>query len=216
MMRFNKQAITCSIAATLRALTLLSALSIIAGCSVLKIPGPAPDLYNLTPKSTFSDTLPEINKQLTIEEPVASGGLDNNRIAQRPHSTKLQFFANARWTERAPKMLQTLLVESFENTNKIVAVGRQSIGLRSDFTLKTELREFQAEHAAESRIFTIRVRINAKLVQQPKRVIVGSQSFEHTLEIKDESGMNDIVIAFDQATGRVIKNLVEWTLLKMK
>lgn len=198
-----------------RVLMLLCALGITAGCSVLKIPGQAPDLYNLTPKSTFNDNLPEISKQLIIEEPIAAGGLDNNRIAQRPHSTKLQFFANARWTERAPKMLQTLLIESFENTNKIIAVGRQSIGLRSDFTLKTELREFQAEHDTESKTFTVRVRINAKLVQQPNRVIVGSQSFEHTVEIKDDTGMNNIVIAFDQAANKVIKKLVEWTLLKM-
>ncbi len=194
---------------------LLCVLGIAAGCSVLTIPGQAPDLYNLTPKSTFNDNLPEISKQLIIEEPIAAGGLDNNRIAQRPHSTKLQFFANARWTERAPKMLQTLLIESFENTNKIIAVGRQSIGLRSDFTLKTELREFQAEHDIESKTFTVRVRINAKLVQQPNRVIVGSQSFEHTVEIKDDTGMNNIVIGFDQAANRVIKKLVEWTLLKM-
>jgi len=200
----------------LRFLIIMSMMVFVAGCSPLKIPGPPPDLYNLTPKSTFNDNLPDIRKQLIIEEPIAAGGLDNNRIALRPHATKLQFFANARWTERAPKMLQTLLVESFENTNKIISVGRQSIGLRSDFTLKTELREFQVEQDPESNTSTIRVRINAKLVQQPNRVIVGSQSFESRLDIQKGGGMNDIVIAFDTATGKVIKKLVEWTLHNME
>ena len=37
--------------------------------------------------------------------------------------------------------LQTLIIESFENSGRIVAVGRESVGLRADFTLKTELRE---------------------------------------------------------------------------
>ena len=200
----------------LRFLIIMSMMVFVAGCSPLKIPGPPPDLYNLTPKSTFNDNLPDIKKQLIIEEPIAAGGLDNNRIALRPHATKLQFFANTRWTERAPKMLQTLLVESFENTNKIISVGRQSIGLRSDFTLKTELREFQVEQDPESNTSTIRVRINAKLVQQPNRVIVGSQSFESRLDIQKGGGMNDIVIAFDTATGKVIKKLVEWTLHNME
>ena len=200
----------------LRFLIIMSMMVFVAGCSPLKIPGPPPDLYNLTPKSTFNDNLPDIRKQLIIEEPIAAGGLDNNRIALRPHATKLQFFANARWTERAPKMLQTLLVESFENTNKIISVGRQSISLRSDFTLKTELREFQVEQEPESNTSTIRVRINAKLVQQPNRVIVGSQSFESRLDIQKGGGMNDIVIAFDTATGKVIKKLVEWTLQNME
>ena len=200
---------------TLKVLTLLIMLGVAGGCNVLEIPGPAPDLYNLTPKSTFNKNLPEIKKQLTIEEPLASGGLDSNRIALHPHSTRLKFFANARWSERAPKMLQTLLVESFENTNKIVSVGRQSIGLRSDYTLKTEVREFQVEHDTAAEIYIVRVRVNAKLVQQPKRVIVGSHSFERTVEIQDDSDMDSIVIAFDQATGKVLKKLVEWTLLKM-
>ena len=200
----------------LKFLIIMPMMVFVAGCSPLKIPGPPPDLYNLTPKSTFNDNLPDIKKQLIIEEPIAAGGLDNNRIALRPHATKLQFFANARWTERAPKMLQTLLVESFENTNKIISVGRQSISLRSDFTLKTELREFQVEQDPESNTSTIRVRINAKLVQQPNRVIVGSQSFESRLDIQKGGGMNDIVIAFDTATGKVIKKLVEWTLQNME
>lgn len=200
----------------LKFLIIMPMMVFVAGCSPLKIPGPPPDLYNLTPKSTFNDNLPDIKKQLIIEEPIAAGGLDNNRIALRPHATKLQFFANARWTERAPKMLQTLLVESFENTNKIISVGRQSIGLRSDFTLKTELREFQVEQDPESNASTIRVRINAKLVQYPNRVIVGSQSFESRLDIQKGGGMNDIVIAFDTATGKVIKKLVEWTLTNME
>lgn len=199
-----------------RYLILLILFVLIPGCSPLKLPGPPPDLYNLTPKSTFDEGLPEVRKQLIIEEPVAAGGLDTSRIALRPHATQLQFYADARWTERAPKMVQTLLVESFENTNKIISVGRQSIGLRSDFTLKTELREFQVEQSPDSENMNVRVRINAKLVQQPTRVIIGSQSFEYARETPSDSTMDEIVVAFDIATGKVIKRLVEWTLLNMK
>jgi cholesterol transport system auxiliary component len=199
-----------------RYLILLILFILIPGCSPLKLPGPPPDLYNLTPKSTFDEGLPEVRKQLIIEEPVAAGGLDTSRMALRPHATQLQFYADARWTERAPKMVQTLLVESFENTNKIISVGRQSIGLRSDFTLKTELREFQVEQSPDSENMSVRVRINAKLVQQPTRVIIGSQSFEYARETPSDSTMDEIVVAFDIATGKVIKRLVEWTLLNMK
>jgi len=194
----------------------VSSLLLISSCNVLEIPGPPPDLYNLTPKSTFADDLPEVPWQLIIEEPIAAGGLDTNRIALRPHATELKFFADARWTERAPKMIQTLLVESFENTNKIIAVGRQSIGLRADFTLKTELREFQAEMKNDEEVFTVRVRINAKIVKQPKRIIVGSKSFEHVVQVKDGNGIRNIVIAFDAAAGNVLKKLVEWSLVTLE
>lgn len=186
---------------------------LLTGCSLLEISGPAPDLYNLTPKSTFSPDLPSVNWQLIIEEPIAAGGLDTSRVALRPRSTELKYLADARWTERAPKMIQTLLVESFENTGKIVAVGRQSIGLRSDYNLKTELREFQAETDETTRVTKVRVRINVKIVQQPKRIIIGSKSFEHIEVVQNSGGIKDIVSAFDEATGRVFKHIVEWTLI---
>lgn len=184
----------------------------LAGCGgLLPVAGPAPDLYNLTPKSTFNDGLPRVDWQLVIEEPLAAGGLDTTHIALRPTPTELRYFAESRWTERAPKMIQTLLVESFENTARIVAVGRQAIGLRSDFNLKTELREFQAEYFGDSTVARVRVRINAKIVTQPRQVIVASQSFE-SMQSAQGSGMKPVVDAFDLALGSVIKQLVEWTL----
>jgi cholesterol transport system auxiliary component len=185
---------------------------LLTGCNLLDISGPAPDLYNLTPKNTFSSDLPNVDWQLIVEEPIAAGGLDTSRVALRPRSTELKYLADARWTERAPKMIQTLLVESFENTGKIVAVGRQSIGLRSDYNLKTELREFQAETDGNTRVTKVRVRINVKIVQQPNRVIIGSKSFEHVEVVQNSGGMKDIVSAFDAAAGRVFKHIVEWTL----
>lgn len=186
---------------------------LVVGCGVLEVAGPPPNFYNLTPKSTFRQDLPSVNWQLIIEEPMAAGGLDSSRIALRPHSTELKYFAGARWTQRAPEMLQTMLVESFENTGKIVAVGRQSIGLRSDYILKTELREFQAETYGSEDSMTIRVRINAKIIQSSRRAIVGSKSFENVVTVENDSSMKSIVLAFDQATGRVLKQVVEWTLL---
>mgnify|MGYP003345153382 CR=1 FL=1 len=41
--------------------------------------------------------------------------------------------------------MQTLIIESLENSGKIVAVGRESVGLRADYILQSDLREFQAE-----------------------------------------------------------------------
>ena len=113
---------------------------LLAGCGALPGGGPPADMFTLTPKNTFDAGLPSVDWQLVVEEPSAAGGLQVQNIALRTRAIELQYFAGARWTERAPRMVQTLLVESFENSGKIVAVGRQTIGLRSDFNLKIELR----------------------------------------------------------------------------
>jgi cholesterol transport system auxiliary component len=47
------------------------------------------------------------------------------------------------WVDTAPRLVQTLLVESFENSRKIIGVGRQSVNLRTDYALIIDLREFQ-------------------------------------------------------------------------
>lgn len=183
-----------------------------AACgNLINVTGPPANLYNLTPKSTFVGDLPEADWQLVIEEPLAAGGLDTDRIALRPTPTELKYFAESRWTSRAPRMVQGLLIESFENTGKIIAVGRQAIGLRSDYNLKTELREFQAEYFGDNPVPNIRVRINAKIVKQPRQVIIASRSFEEVFEAHDGS-MNAIIEAFDEALGAVLKDVVQWTL----
>src|SRR3546814_18435853 len=74
-------------------------------------------------------------------------------------------------------MIQTLMIESFENSRKIVSVGRESIGLRADFILKSELRELQAVYY-NGGLPEAWVSINAKLVQMPRRAIIASKSFD--------------------------------------
>lgn len=168
-------------------------------------------LYMLSPKSMFASDLPAVKWQLVVELPVAPSGLATPNIALTRDPIQLQYYADAKWAERAPQMVQTLIVESFENSDKIIAVGRQAIGLRSDFNLKSDLREFQAEYRGGVSAPTVRVRINAKLIKQPRRQIIASQAFEAKVDAASGS-MRDIVRAFDGALGKVLRRIVEWTL----
>ena len=185
----------------------------LSGCEGLvpRLGGPPANLYTLTPKNTFTKELQRVRWQLVVDEPLASGGLNIDRIALRHSPTELKYFARARWTERAPRMVQTLMVESFENSGAIVAVGRKAIGLRSDYNLITELREFQAEYFEPDGVPTVRVRLNAKLVKQPRRAIVASRTFESTIKSKGKA-MRHVIRAFDQALGKVLRHTVEWTI----
>jgi cholesterol transport system auxiliary component len=173
--------------------------------------GPPPVLYRLTPKSTFPKDLPTVGWQLVLELPLANAGLSTTRIALYRNPTHLEYYARASWTDRAPSMVLTLMIESFENSGRIVAVGRESVGLRSDFVLKTELREFQSEYYGGD-LPTAHVAINAKLVQSANRTIVGSRNFEARHEARADR-LEDIIEAFDAALGKSLKKLVEWTLV---
>ncbi len=185
----------------------------LGGCGLLSLPGtgPAPDLYDLSPKSTFEEGLPTASYQLVVEEPVASRALDSDRIAIRTSPLELKYYAGARWSDRAPSLVQTLLVESFENSGLIVAVGRQAIGLRGDYDLKLELREFHAELFSDTGVPTIRTRLNVKIIKQPSAQIIASETFERTADALSDS-VPDVVNAFDEALGATMKRVVGWTL----
>ncbi len=186
--------------------------SLLAACgSILPNSGPAPDVYTLTPKNTFRTDLPSVSWQLVVEEPVSAGGLDNNRVVIQPTPYEVKYLADARWSERTPKMIQTLLVESFENSGKILSVARQSVGLRSDYNLKSELREFQVEMPTGQSSPLVRVKLNVKIVRQPKQEIVASRNFEESIPARSVA-MKDLVVAFDDALGKVLRRTVEWTI----
>jgi cholesterol transport system auxiliary component len=171
-------------------------------------------LFVLSPKSTYPEDLPTVNWQLIVEVPTAAASLDTTRISLQRSTWEYEYYASANWTDRAPTLVQTLIIESFENSGRIIAVGRESLGLRADYVLKTELREFQALYldpapGAPPEIF---VRVVAKLVRMPERTIVGSEPFEARITAKKDA-LDAIVDAFDEALGKVLKRLVIWTLL---
>lgn len=188
-------------------------LAALAAACELSVPGqgPPPNLYRLTPKSRFREDLPRVDWQLILEPPIADASLNTTRVALQRDPTQLEYYARSSWTDLAPQMVQTLMVESFENSGRIVSIGREAIGLRADFVLKSELREFQAEYF-QGAMPQVRVAINVKLVKMPRRAIVGSTNLEH-LSLAEADNMPDIIAAFDEALGKVLRRLVEWTIL---
>jgi len=193
------------------AMAALAALALSACTGIIPGTGEPLKLYTLTPKSTYSGELPKVGWQLVIEMPVAPAGINTNRIAVAHSPITLDYYAGATWTDSAPALVQTLLVESFENTHRIVAVGRESVGLRPDYVLKLELREFQAEYASPQAPPTVHVRLIAKLVRMPMREIVASHTAEQ-MSPAAANNLDSVVAAFDEALGPVLKDIVVWTL----
>ena len=167
-------------------------------------------LYVLTPTNTFDPALPEVRRQLVIEEPIAASHLDTDRIAVKPGPYQVEYFPESRWADRAPLLVQRLLVESFENTGKVASVSAQRIGLASDFLLFTDLREFQAATTPESGdAVLVTVQLNLKVVDEVSGLIIASANFGEVVEAAGEDTPS-VVVAFDAALGTVLKDSVEW------
>jgi len=182
----------------------------VTGCASLLGLGPAPHLYRVTPKSTYPANLPHPSVQILVDVPLAPAGLDTTRIALSHSAVSIDYFADSEWTDRLPQLVQTALLESFENSRAITAIDRESIGLRADFILKTEIRHFEALYDSPNGPPVVWVAIITRLVAPSGREIVAQSSFER----REQASANEIpriVVAFDEALGAVIKDIVVWT-----
>ncbi len=169
----------------------------------------APDIYVLTtPDIDLGAERQALSVQLVVDEPYAPAALDSNRIVYQPSPNEIRYFANARWSDRAPQMVQALLVDALDQSGRFQAVGRRAAGMRSDFLVRMSIVTFAAEEnggATES----VRVLFNAQLVRRFSDEIVAGRRFEAVAQ-PTSNRMIDIVNAFDAATSVAIGDLSAW------
>lgn len=188
---------------------LAAPLLLAAGCStsLLSPAGDPAKLFRLSAAPTVSVSAPAVSWQLMIDEPDATQELNTARIAVDPVPTRVDYYAGVAWTDRAPVMLQNLMLESFDRSGKISAVQRQAGNIHADFLLISDLRRFEADATGTP---TVRVEIAARLVRTRDRSIVATRSFRAEAPAGDD--FNTTINGFDQAVQSVLPQLVEWTL----
>jgi len=184
---------------------LLAGGAVLGGCGVIpKVNDPVP-LYALSAVSRFEQSLPDVDWQLVVGTPVASADLNSTRIALTRSPGVVEYFAKGAWADYAPILLQDKLIESFEASNAIVSVGRDAVGLRPDYVLQSDLRDFQAEYSGE--VPTAHLRLAAKLVRMPDRRIVANILTEQKVAAAGNS-LPQIVEAFDRAARQAFEEVV--------
>ena len=182
----------------------------LAGCGGLFGGSSPAQLYRVTSVHTFPPGLQHLPVQVLIDEPLAPAGLDTTRIALSHSAVSIEYFADSEWTDRVPLMVQTALLESFEDSKALSAINRESLGLHADFILKTEIRHFEALYDSPNQAPEVWVAIITRLINPSGRDIVSQASFERRVraEIND---VPQIVLAFQEALKGVMEEIVVWT-----
>lgn len=194
--------------------TVIASLTLgLAGCGGLLGGGGPPDaLYTLTALTDFSCGRPAPRLQLLIERPTSSDALDTVRIALRRNQLSFNYFAGAAWTDPAPVMIQSLLVDSLQRSSCVAAVSRDTLAIHGNFELRIELRHFEAEYLGDAALPTVRIELGLILVRGDDRRVVGTR----TVTAASRPATNDIpaiVVAFDNALHMAMRDALNWTLL---
>ncbi len=189
---------------------LLVPVALLAGCSTLG--GKREPYTTYVPRYTAPAAATDaqaVDWQLAIELPLTSAALDSRRIAVMPHPGVLEVYKNARWRDAPPALLQSLLVQAFEDSARIVGVGTSASGLRADYALGMELRDFAAEYLDGAPHAVIR--LNVKLLDYTSNRVLAARTFERS-ESMGGAEAADAAGAIERALDDLLPEIVEWTL----
>lgn len=185
-------------------------LLLVSGCAKLLVGSgpPSPTVYRLTPKVELPPRLPRVGWVLVVAEPTAEGALDTTRVAILADGARVERLADVAWSDRPTAMLQLAIVQAFQDSGRLSAVGTDRDDLRGSFLLQATLDAFQLEPEATG--YVADVRLHARLLRLPSREVADSRSFAR--RVAAATGTNDAAIAaFNTAVGSLLQELVVWT-----
>ena len=147
--------------------------------------------------------------QLSIDTPVASDVLDTPRMLVMPSPGALETYKGARWSDTAPLLLRTLMVQAFQESGRISGVGASTSGLHGDYLLAVDLYDFETQDRDGSPHAMIR--LNAKLTVSSTNRIVAARAFEADAPVAGSQAAA-AAAAFDQALAQLLPSIVDWAL----
>jgi len=193
----------------------LTAPIMLGGCSgLIDLPGSedAPQVYQLTAPAEIDGDFGETDWRILVDEPDASRSIDTDRIALRPSEVELSYYAKSKWADRAPRMIQDLMIQSLENANAVQYAGRGPSGMSAQYLVTGTLDSFHAEYTSGNPVVSVGLKLN--LIDQRTGRILESAAFKSEIE-SDKDQVKAVVLAFNEATQSVMRDAASWTLAEL-
>jgi phospholipid/cholesterol/gamma-HCH transport system substrate-binding protein len=170
----------------------------------------AQTVYDLTAPTQFPAFESAPRGLMIVVEPTSLIALETRKFMLRPNPSDDPTFAKAEWSDNAPKLLQTKIIQTFENAGLSQSVSRPAEGLVADKQLALDIRKFQISDSTDP---IAEIEITAKILSDKGR-IVGAKVFRASAPM-NELNAPSAGAALDQAFGKCATELVVWTAANM-
>jgi cholesterol transport system auxiliary component len=170
-----------------------------AGCSS----GPAPTTYDLSAATAHHRG--SVPGQVVVAEPAAVQVLSTQQIIVKDASGTISFLGAGQWADALPRLVQTRLIHTFENSSLIRAVTRPSSGATADAQLVSEIRSFEIQTPANEAV----VQLSAKLVNEQTGRIYRGRIFTRRVPVAAVDAPS-AARALDTALSGVMVDVVRW------
>jgi cholesterol transport system auxiliary component len=172
----------------------------LAGCGG----GPAPTTFDLSAPREGLRRSGGGRRAIVVSEPTAVSTLDSERIVVRSANAELTYLPRAQWSDRLPRLVQTRLIQTFENSGRS-AVGRPGDRLTGTYQLLLDIRAFEIREVSRDAL----VEIAVKLVNAGNGAVSNARLFASSAAIGAIDGQGASQ-ALDKALGRVLADITAW------
>lgn len=189
-------------------LVLISIISAISSCSLIS-PHKAEAIksYYLNIESHPNKKFAVSNRTLAIATPSAEPMFDTKFMAYSIQPSQINYFVKNEWAEKPSQMLQTLLVQKFQDAGQFRHVlALPSIG-HADILLVTNLVEFMQDFTQKPN--QMKINLHAQLVDTKTLKVISSKAFS-TMIPMDAVNPYSGVQAANQGAEIIVNNIIEW------
>lgn len=152
--------------------------------------------------------------QILIAEPTATQAIARQQIVVRPTPQTIENLAGSQWSDDLPRLVQLRLLQAFQNTGRVGAVGVPGQGLAIDYQVVTEIRRFEIA-LTPSPVAVVEIAVKA--LNDRTGVVRSTRIFRNEQPVNGaalgtEAGNASFVSALDTAFGGVADEIVSWTI----
>ncbi|KXF77120.1 ABC transporter [Paramesorhizobium deserti] len=149
------------------------------------------------------------NIQILIAAPAALKALDGENIVINTSPGEIEYLKGAQWGDRLPNIVQSRLVQAFENTGRLGGVGRPGDGLAINYQIITDIRAFGVDTFNSPRMAV--VEIATKILNDKNGEVRSTRVFSASAPVRG-TGNAAYVRALNEAFDKVTGEIVSWTL----
>lgn len=171
------------------------------------IPKSPDNIYDLAAPESIGPTS-GTRLQILVPEPNALKSLDTERIAARPSGIEYAYLPKAVWTDRLPKLLQSRLMETLQNTGRVKAVGVPGQGLLIDYQIVMDIRSF--EIAGNEAV----VSFNVNLMNDRNGRVRATRIIDARAPVSGSTN-DDYVEALNAAMNAAFSEIATWVLARI-
>jgi len=187
-------------------LTTLFLLSI-GGCAIKRVP--PTQSYIIDPHTPIEKSIQK-PKFHTIKVTIANIGRlsQTHNIYYRNKNFILQPYAYGKWYDSLGNMIKAKLIEAIGQSNIALNVVGSSANIKSEMILEIAILDF-VQDFSKGKPSSVHISWLATLIRTKDDQVVKSKHFETTIKAPAENSKGG-VIAFNQGTNILVKQILEW------